>query len=406
MSATQPKTKNEEITERDLFGSIPKALDINPFEGINFDEIAVKPVRKESQEEDELIEINPIKGVDLDEISALPFRSSEPEDYLEIVEINPIEEEHLEGLNDIHPPTASKGPVEAALPRAEAAEGFSQKLKRFFFRKSEAASESRPDTAAHHPKAKASPPSEAAAAKPAVVAIQPPKPFKPKTSFLSRLLPRPMGNGARPPLSAQLIKQAFNYAEIYRIREKILTTLDNQPHKAIMVASPYDNTGNTFMVSVLGMNAAAYTQLNLLLLDLNMRSPQLHVAFGRPLANGFGEIAQGAVHWSDTVKETELPNLKLITAGSPVRDMARFLNKEFLESLLMEVKNEFDMVLLDTSPVMVRNRNNVDPILLGRMSDLVLVMTRNKHTSRSALMNTVQAIAQDGGNIVGIVYNQ
>lgn len=407
MSATQPKTKNEEITERDLFGSIPKALDINPFEGINFDEIAVNPVRKESQEEEALIEINPIKGVDIDDLSALPFKSSEPEDYLEIVEINPIEEEHLEGLNDIHPhsSTSPKGLGDAAQPRAKAAEGFAEKFRRLFFRKSKASSETHLGSAGHHPAAKTAPPSEAPASKPTVSAIHPPKAVKPKTNFLSRLIPKPIGNG-RPPLSAQLLKQAFNYAEIYRIREKILTTLDNQPHKAIMLASPYDNTGNTFMVGVLGLNAASYTQLNLLLLDLNMRSPQLHVAFGVPLANGFGEIAQGLVHWSDTVKETELPNLKLISAGAPVRDMARFLNKEFLESFLAEVKTEFDMVLLDTSPVMVRNRNNVDPILLGKMSDLVVVIARNKHTSRSALMNTVQAITQDGGNIVGIVYNQ
>jgi Mrp family chromosome partitioning ATPase len=408
LSATQPKTKNEEITERDLFGSIPKALDINPFEGINLDEIAVKPSRKESPEEDALIEINPIKGVDLDDISALPFKSAEPEDYLEIVEINPIGEEHLEGLNDIHPSpaTAQKEVVGAAMPLARAAEGFAQKFKRLFSREPEAPSGTPPGATVQNPEAKAAPPSETSASKPSVSAIQPPKVVKPKGSFFTRLLSKPIGNGARPALSAQLVKQAFNYAEIYRIREKILTTLDNQSHKAIMVASPYDNTGNTFMVSVLGLNAASYTQLNLLLVDLNMRKPQLHMAFGLPLENGFGEIAQGAVHWSDTVKETELSNLKLISAGSPVKDMARFLNKEFLESFLSELKAAFDMVLLDISPVMVRNRNNVDPILLGRMSDLVLVMARNKHTSRSALMNTVQAILQDGGNIVGIVYNQ
>lgn len=408
MSVTQPKSRNDEITERDLFGTIPKALDINPFEGINLDEIAVKPFRKGTSEEDQLIEINPIQGVDLEEISAVPVAASDTEDHLEIVEINPIEEEHVEGLNDIHPSPADLATglaVSSQKVPAPSKAGFFLKLKDLFYQQKTSSSDASPVPSIQGTPAQPEQKSETAGAKPSPASSDSPK-RKPKHKGFSKPLLKPFGNGGGSPLTPQLIKQAFNYAEIYRIREKILSALDGQVHKVVMAASPHDGTGNTFMVSVLGLNAASYTQLNLLLVDLNMRRPQLHLAFGLPLDRGFGDIAQGLIHWSDVVKETELPNLKLISAGAPVKNLAQYLNKDFLESFLSDLKSEYDMVLLDTSPVLIRNRNNVDPILLGRMSDIVIVISRNKHTSRNALANTVQAITQDGGNIIGIVYNQ
>jgi len=406
LSATQPKSRDDEITERDLFGSIPKALDINPFEGINLDEITVKSPRKEALEEgEELIEINPIQGVDLEEISAVPVAATDTEEHLEIVEINPIEEEHVEGLNDIHPSPAALAAGSAVLtdgmPSSPKA-AFFQKLKGLFSRKTSVSSEPSPPPPIQDKPTQPQQKSETKLPKPSAA---PPVSEKAKPKGFMKPLRKPFGNGGGPALTPQLVKQAFNYAEIYRIREKILSSLDGKVHKVVMAASPYDGTGNTFMISVLGLNAASYTQLNLLLVDLNMRRPQLHLAFGLPLDQGFGDIAQGLVHWSDVVKDTELPNLKLISAGAPVKDLARYLNKDFLESFLSDLKSEYDMVLLDTSPVMVRNRNNVDPILLGRMSDVVIVISRNKYTSRNALVSTVQAIAQDGGNIIGIVYN-
>lgn len=405
MSETQPKSRDNEITERDLFGSIPKALDINPFEGINLDEIAVQPLRKGASEEERLIEINPIQDIDLEEISAIPVTPSSTEEPFEIVEINPIGEQHIIGLNDIHPSAAALATgsaVSTDRPSPSFKTSFLLHLKRLFSKKTNLSMEPSSSSAAQDTKTQPQQKSEKAYLKRSASLSTS---QKAKSKGFSKPLRTTFNNAGFPVLTPQLVKQAFNYAEIYRIREKILSSLEGQVHKVVMAASPQDGTGNTFMVSVLGLNAASYTQLNLLMVDLNMRKPQLHVPFDLPLENGFGDIAQGIVQWTDVIKDTGLPNLKLISAGAPVKNLAKYLNKDFFESFLRDIKSHFDMVLLDTSPVLIRNRNNVDPILLGRMSDLVIVITRNKHTSRNALMNTVQAITQDGGNIIGIVYN-
>lgn len=406
MSTVQPNSRNEDITERDLFGSIPKALDLNPFEGINLDEIAVAPPRREISEDYEWIEINPIDDIDIEGINAVTPKGLEPDDGFEIVEINPIGEEHLCGLNELYPQTPSPSATESSAPAAQDVEGLTRKLKRLLFQRPVVSEQlardvnPQPDVAAHEsePEIPAATPADPVAAHREMV--------KSKSKLFTQSLLGPFDSKSFSPLSRRLTQQSFNYAEIYQIREKIFAALDNQPHHIVMVASPCADSGNTFLVSVLGLNAASYTSLRILLLDMNLQQPQLHVPFELPLEKGFSDIAQGTVHWRDALKETDLPNLKLISAGSPLREPTRYLKNDFLVSFLQEVRTAFDMVLVDVPPTMVHDRNSIDPIALSKMSDLVIVMTRKKQTSRDTLLDMVQAIAREGGNIAGIVQIQ
>lgn len=402
----QPNSRNEEITERDLFGSIPKTLDLNPFEGINLDEIAVAPPRREVSEDYEWIEINPIDDIDIEGINAVAPRGLEPDDGFEIVEINPIGEEHLCGLNELYPRMPSPAATGASAGAAQDVEGLTRKLKRLLFQKPVAPAQPardvspQPDAAAHESEPEIPP---ATPADP--VAGQPETPASKNRLFTQSLL-GPFDSKSFSPLSRQLVHQSFNYAEIYQIREKIFVALGNQPHHIVMVASPRPDGGTTFLVSVLGLNAAAYTSSRILLLDLNLQQPQLHVPFELPLEKGFSDIARGMVHWRDALKETDLPNLKLISAGSPLREPARYLKSDFPASFLREVRTAFDMVLVDAPPAMVHDGNGVDAIALCKISDLVIVMTRKKQISREVLLDMVQAIAREGGNIAGIVQIQ
>jgi len=55
--------------------------------------------------------------------------------------------------------------------------------------------------------------------------------------------------------------------------------------------------------------------------------------------------------------------------------------------------------------VLIQNRNNVDPVLLSLICDMVLVMVQDKTTTKTKLENAVSVIAQGGGIIHGVVYN-
>jgi Mrp family chromosome partitioning ATPase len=202
------------------------------------------------------------------------------------------------------------------------------------------------------------------------------------------------------------LSKAYRYAEINRIRENVVKALQVNKQKTVLITSPHDDAGNTFLVSVLGFNAAYFTSMSVILIDLNMRRPFLHKAFGLTLAGGFNEIAMDLMDWRDAIKDTGLAELKVITAGEPSRELSFFLNRAFIKNMIKDIRSEFDLVVIDTSPVLISNINNVDPVYLSTISDMVMLVVQDKITSKAMLIDAVDTIKDGGGNVDGIIYNR
>ena len=207
-------------------------------------------------------------------------------------------------------------------------------------------------------------------------------------------------------MSLDCVKKAYNYVEIHRIKERIVDMLQEQNQKTVMIASPHDDAGNTFLVSALGINTAHFSNLRTLLVDLNLRRPQLHIPFGLKMEKGFSEVASGLVEWKSVIKDTELMGLKIMTAGELNSELFRFINRPLLEGLIDEIKNNFDLIIIDTSPLLSHNKNNVDPSLLSLVCDMVVIIVQDKKTTKAELENAIATIPQGSKKISGIVFNR
>jgi len=207
-------------------------------------------------------------------------------------------------------------------------------------------------------------------------------------------------------ISGTVVRSGYNYAEFHRIREKIVDTLQRQKQKTVLVVSPHDDAGNTLLVSLLGFNTASFTDMKVLLVDLNMRRPQLHIPFGLKMEKGFTEVAAGSLNWRETLKDSNLSGLQIMTAGSPVQELYRHVNQSLIEGLIHDMKEDFDLILFDSSPVLTRNRNNVDPVLLSAICDMALMLAQEKKTPRVELRDAIAAITDGGGAVSGILYNK
>ena len=208
------------------------------------------------------------------------------------------------------------------------------------------------------------------------------------------------------PVTKSILTKAYRYAEINRIRGKILNDLREKNHNAIMVTSPHDGAGNTFFVSAFGYNVASFIKVKVLLMDLNMRRPELHFPFDLKRNEGFTEVVNGEKSWREVIKDTDNSKLKIMTAGRLDMNMYMSLDHGFLDSLILGIKKDFDLILIDTSPVLARNRNNVDPVLLSRLCDMTLMVAQDKKTGRYRLKKAASSITNGGGRVDGIIYNQ
>ncbi len=367
---TPEDSNGSEVTTRDLFGSIPKPIDVDPFDGIDMEGISIprSSTEKEPSEDIELSSVSPIEGVDLDDISILKKRpriGSGEDDAID--RINPLTGIDMKDLgvkpedhqDSTAPPLEEPAGQRHIHPRMSIAIG-----QRF-----------------------------------PLVTIK--KPDRERQAH-----PPPEETPEKGDLLRSRMSKAYRYAEINRIRENVVKALQAQKQKTVMITSPHDNAGNTFLVSVLGFNAAYFTNMSVILIDLNMRRPFLHKAFGVTLAGGFNEIAMNLMDWSDAIKDTGLAELKIITAGEPSKELSFFLNRAFIKHMIDDIRNEFDLVVIDTSPVLISNINNVDPVYLSTVCEMVILVVQDKMTSKTMLLDAVDTIKDGGGEVDGIVYNR
>ena len=395
-----PTDQNDEmITNRDLFGSIPKPLDVDPFEGIDMEGISVYMKPTEGEEDDGIDLTNPLDGVDVSDIAGMPekkARDEEEEEGFSLEGIDPqyisvkadpdqdyglpVEEEDAEQLS------SGKGIATASQdtqkpPEQASREGYkgngsaavgwlhmgrlSSKIKQFgkSLRKGD-------------------------------------NPFSksPRGALPASVQESPSALAGR-------LRNGYVYSEINRIRENLVVAVEKENRKTVVFVSPHDDAGTTFLLTLLGLNIANFTSMNTLLVDLNMRRPQLHIPFNLDYKNGFSEIAAGSLKWEDAIKDTGFSGLKILTGGRRSNELYLTITPSLIENIVEGMKKDFDLVLFDTSPLLVQNRNNVDPVFLGQTCDMVIMVVQDKVTTTEQLTEAVTAITRDGGTVDGVVYN-
>lgn len=203
-----------------------------------------------------------------------------------------------------------------------------------------------------------------------------------------------------------LLEKAYRYTELTQIREKIFASMETSDGNTLLIASPHDNTGSSLLTAALGYNTARSCQKKVLLIDCNMRRAGLHSFFNVEQSYGFTELIKNNLPWQAVTKETGIENLHVITAGTPYENLSEYLRYSNIPNLIKEVRNHFDLIIFDTSPILTPNRNNVNIVSLTSVIDYFLLITKKSGTTKDDLRETINVIEAGNGKINGIVLNE
>jgi capsular exopolysaccharide synthesis family protein len=106
--------------------------------------------------------------------------------------------------------------------------------------------------------------------------------------------------------------------------------------------------------------------------------------------------------WSWAARETVLPNLTLIPAGPLPPNPADLLSLERLRQVLADMRSTFDVIVVDTPPVLVVS----DPLIIAAHVDGMVVVTNAGKTRLDALKRAAQTLQRGSIRIIGVVINQ
>ena len=155
-------------------------------------------------------------------------------------------------------------------------------------------------------------------------------------------------------------------------------------NQVVTVTSTVNREGKTFIAWNLAKTLSV-TGYRCLIIDLNLRLPQLCQEAGVTNDQGITEAILEEISWQKTVKPVNT-NLDLITTGIATALPASLINNIKLNEILKEMKLEYDLVILDSpATAMV-----IDGIQLMKLSDSTLYVVRANYTKRQYLLQADQ----------------
>lgn len=190
-------------------------------------------------------------------------------------------------------------------------------------------------------------------------------------------------------------------SEAYRIlRTNIEFNRKNPEDNSITVVSGGAGEGkSTTLVNLAYICAqGGYTTL---MIDADLRRPRLHTFFDINNSVGLTNYLTTELMLEDVILQTPIDNLYFMPSGILPSDAAGILNSRRMSELIQDVKQRFDLVLVDSPPILGVS----DAAVLASEVDLTMLVVQHRKLPRNMLMRVKQAVENVGGHVIGVVLN-
>jgi polysaccharide biosynthesis transport protein len=190
-------------------------------------------------------------------------------------------------------------------------------------------------------------------------------------------------------------------AEAYRIlRTNIEFNRKNPEDNAITVVSGGAGEGkSTTLVNLAYICAqGGYTTL---MIDADLRRPRLHTFFDIDNSVGLTNYLTTELMLEDVILQSPVDNLYFMPSGILPSDAAGILNSRRMSELIQDVKQRFDLVLVDSPPILGVS----DASVLASEVDLTMIVVQHRKLPRNMLIRVKQAVENVGGHVIGVVLN-
>jgi len=171
--------------------------------------------------------------------------------------------------------------------------------------------------------------------------------------------------------------------------------------RSIVLTSAAPSEGKTTIAAHLAIANAARGKKTLIV-DGDLRRPSLHTKFGLTPREGLSNVLTGELAWQDVVMPIEgRPNLSFLPAGLGSHRAADLIGPR-LSTLLDEFGKEYDLVILDSPPLL----GFAECLQMATAADGVLIVSRAGETKRRAVAEVISVLNRLRANIVGVALNQ
>ena len=193
-----------------------------------------------------------------------------------------------------------------------------------------------------------------------------------------------------------------NFSEMFRtIRTNILFSSPDSAPRTLAVTSTGPGEGKTLVSSNLAV-ACALAGQRVLLIDADMRRPQMHDLFDVELSPGLSNIIVGDAKASAALQKTSVSGLWVMPAGRTPPNPVELLGSARFKEVLASLSQHFDTIVIDTPPAMVV----ADPLVVAAIVSGVVFVVGSEMTSRHTARAVIDQLERGHARILGAVLNR
>lgn len=190
-------------------------------------------------------------------------------------------------------------------------------------------------------------------------------------------------------------------AESFRnLRSGLFLKFRSEPQKVIMITSAQPQDGKSFVSSNLAASIASVGHRTVLL-DCDLRRPTLHEKLKIVNSVGLSNYMVNNVSAKEIIKKTEVENLWFIPAGPILPNSSELIEAGVLDSLIEELKQQFDYVIIDSTPAGLV----ADATLMIKYASYILLVCRNDYTRKDVFTDVLNLFRTNNVTDYDIVFN-
>lgn len=172
------------------------------------------------------------------------------------------------------------------------------------------------------------------------------------------------------------------------------------PSKTIMITSPSQGNGKTTIAINLALSMSLGDQ-KVVLVDADLRRPAVHASLKLASKPGLSDVIRGDKATQSVVRLWKKDKLEVITSGTRLPNMTDIVGSKRLGVILNELKETFEVVIVDSPPLVISDAYN----LASKVDGVVLVLVPGETREEQAKVIKEQ-LDRAGAKVIGVVFNK
>ena len=195
--------------------------------------------------------------------------------------------------------------------------------------------------------------------------------------------------------------QSYEAEQFKMLRNTILFPVAGPAPRSILVTSALPGDGKSFVSANLAVSIAMNINKHVLLIDCDLRKPDLHGMFGYGAGPGLSDYLAEHRSLDALLQKTSVEKLTLLPGGPIAANPSELASSERMSAMLAEVKDRYQdrLIVIDSPPPGLAAETS----FLARQVDGILLVVKYGKTPKEDIEDLMETVGSD--KILGVVIN-